>query len=58
MFRLLCLAAGELFFLPAIHHKKQTELTASQGVALLRRQMESIGYEVAIGRGDYREKKS
>ena len=39
-------------------NKAGTELTASQGVALLRRQMESIGYEVAIGRGDYREKKS
>ena len=36
-------------------NKAGTELTASQGVALLRRQMESIGYEVAIGRGDYRE---
>ena len=34
-------------------NKAGTELTASQGVALLRRQMESIGYEVAIGRGDY-----
>ena len=39
-------------------NKAGTELTASQGVALLRQQMESIGYEVAIGRGDYREKKS
>ena len=39
-------------------NKAGTELTASQGVALLRRQMESIGYEVAIGRGDYQEKKS
>ena len=34
-------------------NKAGTELSASQGVALLRRQMESIGYEVAIGRGDY-----
>ena len=37
-------------------NKAGTELTASQGVALLRRQMESIGYEVAIGRGDYGSK--
>ena len=34
-------------------NKAGTELTASQGVALLRRQMESIGYEVTVGRGDY-----
>ena len=37
-------------------NKAGTELTAAEGVALLRRQMESIGYEVAIGRGDYGRK--
>ena len=34
-------------------NKAGTGLTAAEGVALLRRQMESIGCEVAIGRGDY-----
>lgn len=38
-------------------NKAGTGLTAAEGVALLRRQMESIGYEVAIGRGDYKEMK-
>ena len=37
-------------------NKAGTGLTAAEGVALLRRQMESIGYEVAIGRGDYQKK--
>ena len=36
-------------------NKAGTELTAAEGVALLRRQMESIGYQVAIGRGDYQK---
>ena len=34
-------------------NKAGTELTAAQGVALLRQQMEAIGYEVAVGRGDF-----
>ena len=34
-------------------HKAGTDLTAAEGIALLRRQMEEIGYEVVIGRGDY-----
>ena len=34
-------------------NKAGTGLTAAEGVALLRRQMESIGYEVAVGRGDH-----
>lgn len=34
-------------------NKAGTELTAAQGVALLRQQMARIGYEVAVGRGDY-----
>lgn len=34
-------------------HKAGTDLTAAEGVALLRRQMEEIGYEVVIGRGDF-----
>ena len=36
-------------------NKAGSDLTASEGVALLRSQMEAIGYEVVIGRGDYRE---
>ena len=36
-------------------NKAGTNLTAEQGVALLREQMSGIGYEVAIGRGDFRE---
>ncbi len=36
-------------------NKAGTNLTAEQGVALLREQMARIGYEVAIGRGDYQE---
>lgn len=34
-------------------NKAGTDLTAQQGIALLRRQMEEIGYEVVIGRGDF-----
>ena len=36
-------------------NKAGTDLTAEQGVALLREQMAQIGYEVAPGRGDYQE---
>jgi len=38
-------------------NKAGTDLTAEQGIALLRRQMESIGYEVVVGRGDYGKEK-
>ena len=34
-------------------NKAGTELTARQGIALLRSQMEQIGYRVIIGRGDF-----
>ena len=34
-------------------HKAGTDMTARQGIALLREQMDRIGYEVVIGRGDY-----
>lgn len=34
-------------------NKAGMDLTAEQGVALLRRQMEAIGYEVVVGRGDF-----
>ena len=34
-------------------NKAGTNLTAAEGIALLRRQMEEIGYEVVIGRGDF-----
>ena len=36
-------------------NKAGTDLTAAEGIALLRRQMEEIGYEVVIGRGDFRK---
>ena len=36
-------------------NKAGSDLTAEEGVALLRSQMEAIGYEVVIGRGDYQE---
>lgn len=34
-------------------NKAGTDLTAQQGIAILRRQMKEIGYEVVIGRGDF-----
>ena len=34
-------------------NKAGTDLTAQEGIAMLRRQMEQIGYEVVIGRGDF-----
>ncbi|MGM9589313.1 MAG: [FeFe] hydrogenase H-cluster radical SAM maturase HydE [Faecousia sp.] len=34
-------------------NKSGTDLTARQGIAMLRRQMEDIGYEVIVGRGDF-----
>lgn len=36
-------------------NKAGSDLTAAEGIALLRSQMEAIGYEVVIGRGDYQE---
>ena len=36
-------------------NKAGSDLTAEEGIALLRSQMEAIGYEVVIGRGDYQE---
>ena len=34
-------------------NKAGTGMTAAQGIALLRQQMEEIGYEVVVGRGDF-----
>ena len=36
-------------------NKAGTDITATEGIALLRRQMEEIGYQVIIGRGDFRK---
>lgn len=36
-------------------NKAGTDLTAAEGVALLRRQMDTIGYQVVVGRGDYQK---
>lgn len=36
-------------------NKAGTDLTAAEGVAILRQQMADIGYDVVIGRGDFRE---
>lgn len=36
-------------------NKAGSELTAEQGIARLRQQMEEIGYEVVIGRGDFQK---
>ena len=36
-------------------NKADTDLTAAEGVALLRRQMDTIGYQVVVGRGDYQK---
>lgn len=34
-------------------NKAGTNISAAQGIAILRRQMEEIGYEVVVGRGDF-----
>ena len=34
-------------------NKAGTDLTAAQGIALLRQQMQEIGYDVVVGRGDF-----
>ena len=39
-------------------NKAGTNLSAKEGIALLRRQMEEIGYEIVVGRGDYEEERS
>lgn len=39
-------------------NKAGTDLTAAEGVALLRQQMDTIGYEVVIGRGDYQKEET
>lgn len=36
-------------------NKAGTGLTAAEGIALLRQQMEDIGYEVVVGKGDFRK---
>ena len=36
-------------------NKAGTDLIPEEGIALLRRQMEEIGYEVVVGRGDFRK---
>lgn len=36
-------------------NKAGTDITAQEGIALLRSQMEEIGYDVVIGRGDFRK---
>ena len=39
-------------------NKAGTGLTAAEGVAMLRRQMEEIGYEVVVGRGDFQKEET
>ena len=39
-------------------NKAGTDLTAAEGIALLRRQMEEIGCEVVIGRGDFQKEET
>lgn len=39
-------------------NKAGTGLTAAQGIALLRRQMEEIGYTVTTGRGDFKKEET
>ncbi len=36
-------------------NKSGTDLTAAEGITMLRRQMEEIGYEVVVGRGDFQK---
>ena len=36
-------------------NKSGTDVTAKEGIELLRRQMEEIGYEVIVGKGDFRK---
>jgi len=39
-------------------NKAGTDLTAAEGVALLRQQMADIGYDVVIGRGDFQKEET
>ena len=39
-------------------NKAGTDLTAAEGIALLRRQMEEIGCEIVIGRGDFQKEET
>ena len=36
-------------------NKAGTDISAQQGIAILRQQMEEIGYEVVVGKGDFRK---
>ena len=36
-------------------NKAGTDISAQQGIAILRKQMEEIGYDVVIGKGDFRK---
>ena len=36
-------------------NKAGTDISAEEGIAILRRQMEEIGYEVVVGKGDFRK---
>ena len=38
--------------------KAGTEIDAAQGIAILKKQMEEIGYEVVVCRGDFRKDKN
>ena len=35
------------------NEKAGTDISAAEGIALLRQQMEEIGYQVVVGRGDF-----
>ena len=35
--------------------KAGTDISAAQGIAILREQMDEIGYEVVVGRGDFQK---
>ena len=37
--------------------KAGTDITAAEGIALLKQQMEEIGYEIVVGRGDFGKEK-
>ena len=36
-------------------NKAGTNLTAKEGIRVVREQMEEIGYEMVVGRGDFRK---
>ena len=37
--------------------KAGTDITAAEGITLLKQQMKEIGYEVVVGRGDFGKEK-